>query len=114
VPWHEPPGWRGGRKPNAPATSPSIRGSGPGGSLTPDERARQSAADRARQPPPAAWRFYHCYTGGELAAEASAGAAAATAEAARAGEADVAYAAGGAFLDRGNWCVEVRRVHERQ
>jgi hypothetical protein len=77
--------------------------------LTPDQRAVQSELDRARQPPPAAWRFYHCFTGEELEGEAAAGVAAAGEEAARAGEARVSYEVVRVFLDRGNWCVEVGR-----
>lgn len=130
VPWHEPPGWVGGaagggrpspspgdgegRPPAAtplpPLPTPPIRGAGPGGALTGDQRAAQSAADRARQPPPAAWRFYHATTGEELREEAEVGAALATCEAAgQSGGDGAAYAVRRVFLDRGNWCVEVER-----
>ena len=116
VPGHVPPGWGGGAgaaggapAPLPPPARPPMRGKGPGGMLTPDQRAVQSELDRARQPPPAAWRFYHCFTGEELEGEAAAGVAAAGEEAARAGEARVSYEVVRVFLDRGNWCVEVGR-----
>jgi tRNA (uracil-5-)-methyltransferase TRM9 len=50
------------------------------------------------QPPPVAWRFYHCYEGPELREDGDA--AARTVEGARVER---------VFLDRGNWCVVVRR-----
>ena len=51
VPWHEPPGWTGGK--DAAATTPRTH----------------------TQHPPVAWRFYHCYEGSELGEDAAAAAA---------------------------------------
>ena len=72
VPWHEPPGWKGEKGAPTPRTH--------------------------TQHPPVAWRFYHCYEGGELGEDAAA--AAARVEGARVER---------VFADRGNWCAVIVR-----
>jgi len=67
------------------------------------------------QAPPVAWRFYHCYERDELASDAAAGAAGATAMLASSSEVEARTPAPPLVIalkpvaDRGNWCVELWR-----